>query len=194
MEVLWGKLLLSVHDLYWNYIGCIFVIQVGTNRTFYFHGAKKATPIVDFVIVDILEGLSVPGISKPMSSIPFWNAKFDKKKFVFFKFYMQYLHNDGVLWIFYPEDLKWTKELSKYFFSYISRLFMNLRLVWIHFVSPIIAIQTKQLVSQVIFIIFSFILINHICVYYSLIVLLFRLFYICCEDHQVHCNLTCSIF
>ena len=82
---------------------------------------------------------------------------------------MQYLHNDGVLLIFHPKDLKWTKELSKYFFSYISRLFMNLRLVWIHFVSPIIAIQTKQLVSQVIFIIFSFILINHICVYYSLI-------------------------
>ena len=31
---------------------------------------------------------------------------------------MQYLHDDGVLLIFHPEDPKWTKELSTYFFNY----------------------------------------------------------------------------
>jgi hypothetical protein len=31
---------------------------------------------------------------------------------------MQYLHDDGALLIFHPEDPKWIKELSSYFFNY----------------------------------------------------------------------------
>ena len=60
----------------------------------------------------------MPGISTPSSSIPSWNAKSDKFLLVLFSFCMQYLHDDGVLLIFHPEDPKWTKELSTYFFNY----------------------------------------------------------------------------
>ena len=101
-----------------NSIDCIYVVQVGANRTFYFQGIPKATPAVDLVIADIPEGLPVPGISTPSSSIPSWNAKSDKFLLVLFSFCMQYLHDDGVLLIFHPEDPKWTKELSTYFFNY----------------------------------------------------------------------------
>ena len=60
----------------------------------------------------------MPGISKPPSSIPSWNAKSDKFLLVLFSFCMQYLHDDGALLIFHPEDPKWTKELTTYFFNY----------------------------------------------------------------------------
>ena len=67
-----------------NFIDCIYVVQVGENRIFYFQGVPKATLPVDLVIADILKGLRVPGISTPSSSIPSWNAKSNKKSFVFF--------------------------------------------------------------------------------------------------------------
>jgi len=70
------------------------------------------------VIADIPEGFPVPGVSIPPSSIPSWNAKSDKFLLVLFSFCMQYLHDDGALLVFYPEDAKWTKELSSYFFNY----------------------------------------------------------------------------
>jgi hypothetical protein len=100
-----------------NIIDCVYVVQVGANRTFYFQGVPKATPTLDLVIADISEGLPVPGISTPSSSIPSWNAKSDKFFLVLFSFCMQYLHDDGVLLIFHPEDPRWTKELSTYFFQ-----------------------------------------------------------------------------
>jgi predicted transcriptional regulator len=69
------------------------------------------------VIADILEGLQVPRISTSPFSIPSWNAKSDKFMLVLFSFCMQYLHDDGVLLIFHPEDPKWTKEFFMYFFQ-----------------------------------------------------------------------------
>ena len=90
-------------------------MQLGTNQTFYFQSAENAIPAIDLVIADIAEGLHVPGILIPLSSIPSWNAKSDKFLFVLFLFCMQYFHDDGALLIFHP---KWTKELSKYFFNY----------------------------------------------------------------------------
>ena len=101
-----------------NFIDCIYVVQVGANRTFYFKGVTKATPAVNLIIADIPEGLPVPRISTPSSFIPSWNTKSDKFLLVFFSFCMQYLHDDGVLLIFHPEDPKWTKKLSTYFFNY----------------------------------------------------------------------------
>ena len=45
-----------------NFIDCIYVVRVGANHTFYFQDVSKATPSVDLVIADFLEGLYVPEI------------------------------------------------------------------------------------------------------------------------------------
>ena len=114
--------------IYWTSIGCIFAIRIGTNCTFYFQGAQKTTSAVDLVIANIPERLHVPGISTPPFSIPYWNAKYDKFMLSLFLFSMQYLHDDGALLIFHPEDPNGRKNCLHIFLIIISRLVINLSL------------------------------------------------------------------
>jgi hypothetical protein len=82
---------------------------------------------------------------------------------------MQYRHDDGALLIFHPEDPKWTKELFTYSFNYNFKVGHE---PWTC-VNPLRLTNprnpTKRLVSQRMFIIFFLVLMNHICVHYSLI-------------------------
>jgi hypothetical protein len=123
--------------IYWTSIGlgCIFSIQVGTNRTFYFQGVKKTTLAVDLVIADISEGLSVSGISSPPFIIPFCNTKSDKFMFVLFSHFACNIVTMMVLyWYFILKIQSGRKNYLHILSIIISRLVMNLGLVWTHFV------------------------------------------------------------
>jgi hypothetical protein len=85
-----------------------YVAEVGANCTFFYQGVQKATPTDHLVTVDIPEGLLVLWLLIPSSSF----------LLVLFSFCIQYLHDDGALLLLYPEDAKWTKDLSSYFFNY----------------------------------------------------------------------------
>jgi hypothetical protein len=57
---------------------------------------------VDLMIVDMPEGLPVPGISIPASSVPQWNHEPRELLQPIFDFADQHLQDDGALIIIYP--------------------------------------------------------------------------------------------
>jgi hypothetical protein len=70
------------------------------------------------MIVDIPEGLPVPMVSSPPTSIPEWNS--DDKSFLamVFDFGSSLVHNNGVLLLFHKDDLKLRADIRGYFIAY----------------------------------------------------------------------------
>jgi hypothetical protein len=70
------------------------------------------------MIVDIPEGLPVPMVSSPPTSIPEWNS--DDKSFLamVFDFGSSLVHNNGVLLLFHKDDLKLRADIKGYSKAY----------------------------------------------------------------------------
>jgi len=54
------------------------------------------------MFVDVLEGLYIPPISKPLGLIPKWNEFYDKWLLPIFDFVEEYLHDNSGLLVMYP--------------------------------------------------------------------------------------------
>lgn len=78
------------------------------------HKSDKARPFkgvqgndggVDLILVDIPEGLLVPLVSSPHTTVPEWNA--DEMSFLAMVFAMEsfLVHDNGVLLLFHEDDL-----------------------------------------------------------------------------------------
>lgn len=67
-----------------------------------YKGALNQQPCVDLMVVDMPEGLPVPGISVPPTAIPPWNQDCKEWLQPVFDFADQHLHDDGALIIFHP--------------------------------------------------------------------------------------------
>ena len=84
-----------------------------------FRGVQGAG--VDLMIMDIPEGLPIPLVSNPASSVPEWNKL--PKRFVetVFEFASGLVHDNGVLLLFHPDDLQMKADirgcLKAYHFS-----------------------------------------------------------------------------
>jgi hypothetical protein len=60
---------------------------------------------VDLILADIPEGLSVPGISNPPTSIPAWNQETPEWLQPIFDFADNHLYDDGAMILFHPSRL-----------------------------------------------------------------------------------------
>ena len=70
-----------------------------------FTGVQGGSAGVDLMIMDVPEGLPVPMVSDPASSVLVWNKL--PKRFVetVFEFASRLVHDNGVLLLFYLDDL-----------------------------------------------------------------------------------------
>lgn len=72
-------------------------------------------PAVDLVIADYPDGLPVPGVSMPPSSVPSWNEKVSDFLTYVIGFCGLFLHDDGAVLLFYPENPLIKKEIVSFF-------------------------------------------------------------------------------
>jgi hypothetical protein len=81
-------------------------MQHKSNKARAFKGKQGTTGGVDLMIVDIPEGLPVPMVSSPPTSVPEWNS--NDKNFLAMLFDMgsSLVHGNGVLLLFHKDDLK----------------------------------------------------------------------------------------
>jgi len=77
-------------------------MQHASDKDHYFNDVLTKQPAVDLLIVDVLEGLVVPTVSIPASSIPQWNAFSEKGLQDVFDFGENYLYDRGAFLILYP--------------------------------------------------------------------------------------------
>ena len=69
-------------------------------------------PCFDLVIADIPDGLPVPNVSVPPSHIPTWNVLNQEEVIEpIFEFASEYIHDDGAILLFHPENGK-VKEFT----------------------------------------------------------------------------------
>jgi hypothetical protein len=69
-------------------------------------------------MVDILEGLPVPGVSSPPSAIPDWNVYIESHLEAVFEFAHYFLHSNAPLLIFMPESPTMRAEAQTYARTY----------------------------------------------------------------------------
>lgn len=83
-----------------------------------YKGALNKQPCVDLMIVDMLEGLPVPGLSIPATSIPRWNHESTEWLQPIFDFADQHVQDDGALIIIHPFRLPTKSKILGYCESY----------------------------------------------------------------------------
>jgi hypothetical protein len=71
-----------------------------------FKGVPGTAGRVDLMIVDILEGLHVPMVSSPPTSVPEWNSEDKNFLSLVFDFGSSLVHDNGVLLLFHKDDPK----------------------------------------------------------------------------------------
>ena len=96
-------------------------VQHQSDKARAFGGVKDAKAGVDLMIMDIPEGLPVPTVSSPASSVPEWNKLPDRYVETVFEFASGLVHDNGVLLLFHPDDLRMRADirgcLKPYHFS-----------------------------------------------------------------------------
>jgi hypothetical protein len=72
---------------------------------------------VDLIIAEYPDGLPVPGISEVPRQIPAWNKQV--QNFIKFTigFCQGYLHDDGALLLFYPDNVQIKKEVLSFLYN-----------------------------------------------------------------------------
>jgi hypothetical protein len=73
---------------------------------------------VDLMIVDIPEGLPVPMVSSPPTSIPTWNSADKNFLPLVFDFGSLLVHDNGALLLFHKDDLKFRADIRGFANAY----------------------------------------------------------------------------
>jgi hypothetical protein len=73
---------------------------------------------IDLMIVDIPEGLPIPMVSNPLTSIPEWNSVDKNFLPMVFDFGSSLVHDNGVLLLFYKDDLKLRVDIRGFVKAY----------------------------------------------------------------------------
>ena len=81
---------------------CLYVEQHSKSKVRFYKGSTGVQPCLDLILADIPEGLPVPGISNPPTSIPTWNQEADEWLHPIFDFADNHLHDDGAIILFHP--------------------------------------------------------------------------------------------
>jgi hypothetical protein len=98
-------------------------VQHKSDKARAFLGKQGTTGGVDLMIVDIPEGLPVPMVSSPPTSVPRWNS--DDKNFmsILFDIGSSLVHNNGVLLLFHKDDLQLRADIRGYSKAYHFSIF-----------------------------------------------------------------------
>jgi hypothetical protein len=93
-------------------------VQHKSDKARAFKGKQSTTSGVDLMIVDIPEGLPVPMVSSPPTSVPEWNS--DDKNFLAMVFDIgsSLIHDNGVLLLFHKDDLHLRAAIKGYSKAY----------------------------------------------------------------------------
>ena len=96
----------------------IILLQHSSGRSRMHKGSSKPHPCVDLILVDIPEGLPIPGISNPADSIPPWNE--DSKIWLnpIFEMADQHLQDDGAMILIHPFRVSTKSNLLGYLKSW----------------------------------------------------------------------------
>ena len=81
---------------------CLFIEQHSKSKVRFYKGTTGVQPCLDLILADIPEGLPVPGISNPPTSIPAWNQDTHEWLQPVFDFADNHLHDDGAIILFHP--------------------------------------------------------------------------------------------
>jgi len=93
-------------------------MQHSSDKLRRYKGKASDHPCVGLMLVDLPEGLPVPGVSVPASSIPVWNQ--DSKEWLqpIFDFADQHLQDDGAIIFFHPFRLSTKSTILGYCKTY----------------------------------------------------------------------------
>jgi hypothetical protein len=93
-------------------------MQHKSNKARAFKGKKGTTVGIDLMIANIPEGLPIPMVSSPPTSVPEWN--FDDKNFLAMVFDIgsSLVHDNRVLLLFHKDDLKLRADIRGYSKAY----------------------------------------------------------------------------
>jgi hypothetical protein len=80
--------------------------------------AVNAKPTVDFIIVDVPEGLPVPIVSDPTDVVPFWNQSAESLLEAVFVFAKDYLQDEGTIIVIYPFQVDAKSTILEYCVEY----------------------------------------------------------------------------
>jgi hypothetical protein len=81
-------------------------LQHKSDKARAFKGKQGTTGGVDLMIVDIPEGLPVPMVSSPPTSVPEWNSEDKNFLAMVFEFGSSFVYDNEVLLFFHKNDLK----------------------------------------------------------------------------------------
>jgi hypothetical protein len=101
--------------------GIVFGIpsfQVSVGRDIKFDGVPSSQPCIDLFVMDLPEGLPVPDVSDPPSSVPDWNAIPPNFLEDAFEYASNHLHDDAAMLIFFADDIKVKREILGYLAGY----------------------------------------------------------------------------
>ena len=93
-------------------------MQQKSDKAHAFNGVQYITSRVDLIIVDILEGLPVPIVSSPPTSVPVWNSADESFLPFVFDFGNSLVHDNGTILFFHKNDLKLRANIRGYAKAY----------------------------------------------------------------------------
>jgi hypothetical protein len=79
-------------------------MQYNSSKARAFNGLQGTTSGVDLMIVDIPEGLPVPIVSSPPTSVPVWNLADENFLPLVFDFGSSLVHDNGALLLFHKDN------------------------------------------------------------------------------------------
>jgi hypothetical protein len=93
-------------------------VQHKSDKARAFKGVQGTDGRVDLIIVDIPEGLPVPMVSSPPTSIPRWNSANPNFLPLLFDFGSSLIHDNGTLLLFHKDDLKFRADIRGFANAY----------------------------------------------------------------------------
>jgi hypothetical protein len=93
-------------------------VQHKSDKARAFKGVQGTDGGVDLMIVDIPEGLPVPMVSSPPTSIPGWNSADPNFLPLVFDFGSSLTHDNGTLLLFHKDDLKFKADIRGFANAY----------------------------------------------------------------------------
>jgi hypothetical protein len=93
-------------------------VQYKSDKAHAFKGIQGTTGGVDLMIVDIPEGLPVPMVSSPPTSVPGWNSTDKNFLPLVFDFGSSFVHDNGALLLFHKDDFKLRADIRGFAKAY----------------------------------------------------------------------------
>jgi hypothetical protein len=93
-------------------------VQYKSDKARAFKGVQGTAGGVDLMIVDIPEGLPVPMVSSPPTSVPLWNSEDKNFLPILFALGSSLVHDNGVLLLIHKDDPKFRASIRGFAKAY----------------------------------------------------------------------------